>query len=181
MKHKILMLLPVALLVALPAAGQGMGALSAEERTELVELLERSRSETEELAARAEGDTWSSKPAEDRWSVGEVVEHIILAEEALFATATGALEEPEDPDWEQMASGASISHLVGMFQDRSQKFPAPPQFVPKGEMSREEVLKRFAAVRAVSLDFARRTQAPLKRHTAEGPAPRDRSSIPRWR
>ena len=36
-------------------------------------------------------------------------------------------------------------------------------------MSREELLGRYAGARQVTLDFVRRTQAPLKAHTAAFP------------
>lgn len=145
------------------------GDLSSDEREQLVELFESSRSQTEALAARATCDNWSKKPAEDRWSVGEVIEHVVIAEEGIFAMALGALETPEDPDWQAMAKGGDVGGMITQFTDRSTKFQAPEQFQPKGEMSRDELISRFGAVRAATIDFVRRTQEPIKRHTAEGP------------
>ena len=147
----------------------GAGTLSETERAELVDLLERSRSELETLAAAAVGDAWSRKPAPDRWSVGEVVEHLVLAEEALFDMVRTALDGEEDPDWLQIDAAVGVSGLVANLSDRSQRFQAPELLQPKGETGRDDLLARFAALRAKTLDFAHRTQAPIKRHTAEGP------------
>ena len=169
MKNPLLIVLGIVLVFALPtSAEEASGMLTDDERAELVEMLESSRSETEGLAARAHCDNWAKKPAEDSWSVGEVVEHIVLAEQGILANAMGALEAPEDPEW-QATADTSAAGLVTMLKDRSQKFPAPDPFIPNGEMDRGELLQKFGAARATTLDFVRSTQAPVKRHTATGP------------
>ena len=170
MKLRILLCTAIALLLSLPTGAQELGGeLLDDERAQLIELLESSRSETEAMAAQATCENWNKKPAEDSWSVGEVIEHIVIAEEGIFATAVGALDTPEDPDWQEMAAKGDVSALVTQFKDRSQKFQAPDPFQPKGEMDRDELVRRFGAVRAATLDFVRRSQEPIKRHTATGP------------
>ena len=160
-------------LVALPLIAEDhegpTGSLSAEERAEIVDLLERSRSELESLTAGVVGERWTTRPGEDRWSVAEVVEHLVLSEEGIVGMARTALEAPVDPEWEAIAAASSVEGLVANLRDRSQKFSAPEVFQPRGEMSREELLAKFAAARAATLDFVHSTQAPLKMHTAEGP------------
>lgn len=151
------------------AAAEHQANLTDDDRTELIGWLEQSRQELEELAALSTGDAWSTKPAEDRWSVGEVVEHLVLAEEGIFGQAMSALASEADPEWEALTA-MPAANLVAMMKDRTQKFQAPPQFVPTGESERLELLARFAAARSKTLDFARTTQAPLKQHTAAGPA-----------
>ncbi|MDH3745666.1 MAG: DinB family protein [Acidobacteriota bacterium] len=185
MKTKFLILIAVCLIATLPLTGQETaepemakhemaaempGTITEAERAELVEVLEESRSELEALAAHATGDDWNWKPAEDRWSVGEVVEHLVLTEEGFQGMVAGSLEGGMDPEWQATLGGPGVSGIVAMMKDRSQKFQAPAEFVPTGEPSREELLGRFAALRAKSLDFVRSTHAPIKQHTAEGPA-----------
>ncbi len=145
------------------------GKLSDTQRGQLVELFERSRAELEKLAAHATGEHWAWKPAADRWSVGEVVEHIVLAEEGLFAMIQGALAGDPDPDWQKFAA-VKITDMVTMLQDRSQKFPAPEPFVPSGEASRSELLERYAKIRMTVLDFVRTTDAALDHYTGDAPA-----------
>jgi len=158
------------IILGLPALTQAEGGqLDDSQRAELVNLLERSRTELERLAAQAVGENWNWKPAADQWSVGEVVEHIVLAEEGITAMIQGALAGEADPEWQKYVS-MDVSQLVTGFQDRSQKFPAPEPFVPKGENNRAEMLARYAKARLVSLDFTRATQAPLDHFTAEAPA-----------
>src|SRR5207245_4504763 len=69
-------------------------ALTKEQRAHAIDLLERSR---KEFLAAVEGLTdaqWNYKPAPERWSVGEVAEHIMLAEGRLFARMQQAISAP---------------------------------------------------------------------------------------
>lgn len=142
--------------------------LTDAERGRLVEMLETSRAETEALIAKATGERWKAKPAEDRWSVAEVVEHLAIAEEGLFGLASGALASDADPEWETSAA-EGIDGLVTMIQDRTQKFQAPEGMQPQGDMGRDELIGRYAAARAKTLSFVKETEAPVKKHTASGP------------
>ncbi len=142
--------------------------LSDHERAEVIKLLETSRSELETLAAQTDEAHWYQKPDPERWSVGEVVEHLVLTEESLFGMVHGALASDADPEWVQIAANGTDA-LAKTVQDRSQKFQAPEVLQPKGEAPREELLARYAALRTKTLDFVRSTQAPVKRHTAAGP------------
>lgn len=166
------------LFFALPAlAADGVDAtapadvspyLSDAERAHLVELLESSRSELESLAAEATGEFWTRKPADDKWSAGEVVEHLVLAEEMFHGMVTGMLEGEADPDWQALAAGGTEA-LETNLQDRSQKFQAPEMLQPQGEASRQELLERFAKGRTMLLDLVRSTDAPVKKYTYTGP------------
>lgn len=164
----------VSILIALAASVAwaqhhgGSGSLSAEEQAQLLELLERSRAETEAIIADATGDAWSEKPAEGAWSAGEVLEHVAMAEAGLRALAQMALAGDEDPAWAESDSG--IEGILGMMSDRSQKFQAPDTFQPKGAMSREEVLAMYASERAKTIDLFRTAAGgAVKKHTYQGP------------
>lgn len=142
--------------------------LSVDERAHLVDLLTSSRDELEALAAQAQGDLWSQKPAEDKWSAGEVVEHLALAEEMFLGMLGDMLGGEADPDWKTIAAGGTEA-LETNLQDRSQKFQAPEMLQPKAEASRQELLERFAKARTMMLDLVRSTDAPVKEFTYAGP------------
>lgn len=149
-------------------AWAGDGGLSDDERTHLVTMLEDSRSELESLVAGVSADDWNRRTDPESWAVGEVVEHLILAEEAFLGMLTGALAGDEDPDWQVVAANG-VEGVVNMVQDRAQKFQAPEGLVPSGELSRDEALTRYASARIKMLDLVRSTQAPVKKFTIEGP------------
>ena len=142
------------------------GSLSADERAQLLDLLEEARAETEAIAASATGDHWSTKNG-DGWSAGETLEHVALAEAGLRGLAQMALGSPADEAWAESDTG--VDGILGMMGDRSQKFQAPEMFQPKGTMSRDEVLALYATERAKTIDFFRSSTGPLKQHTFEGP------------
>lgn len=162
------LLLAFAAVPAFAADGEVSAALTDEERAHLVDLLETSRSELEELAAQAEGDLWSTRPAPESWSVGEVVEHLVLAEEMFYGMITQMLESEPDPEWQAVAASGT-SGLETTVRDRSQKFQAPEMLQPSGEIPRDDLLARYAAARARTLELVASLDGPIKQHTFTGP------------
>ena len=57
--------------------------MSPEQREKLVQLLTVSQQQTVDALKSLSDEQWKWKPAEGRWSVGEVAEHIVLAEGSL--------------------------------------------------------------------------------------------------
>lgn len=143
--------------------------LSTAERTELVDLLASSRDRIETIVAATPEALWTVKPAPDRWSVAEVIEHLVLSESMIRGFGLSALALPANEGWEAVAAAASSADLVARVGDRTQKFQAPEPLQPTGTLTRDAALRQFAAERAVTLEFVRSTTAPLKAHTAEGP------------
>ena len=110
---------------------------------------------------------WLFKPRPDRWSVGEVMEHIVLAAGLLFDTATKSLTGPPDAQWN--ATLTKTETLRRALPDRSRRVDAPGVIQPRGAMPREALLSRVVDQRARVLQYARETDAPLKAHTAADP------------
>ncbi len=159
------------LLAAFPAAADTSPDphLTDAERQELVELLESSERELLELVDGVTGDDWSRKPAPDKWSVGDVVEHLMLSEGLLMETIEATLATEPRADWAAVSAGKE-ERIHGFMSDRSLKASAPGPLEPTGEPSREALLEGFAAARAKSLDFLRDTDKPLKQHLQPHPA-----------
>jgi hypothetical protein len=163
-----------AAILALPvaAADAAPGTLTADERAVVIDLFERSRSELEALVAATPAEAWLTKPAPEKWSVGEVVEHIVLAEEGLIGMTQGMLAGAPADDWEAIATSVPLESLVTQVQDRSTPRQAPEGFVPKGGTRRDELLARYAALRAKTIDWARSVATPVKQHVADTPVGR---------
>jgi len=137
------------------------------ERAELVELLLTSEREFMQELEGVNERQWSFKLRLDRWSVGEVVEHIVLADGLLFDTATKSLAGQPDAQWDQTLSKTET--LRRALPDRSCRVDAPGLIQPRRAMPREELLSRFIDQRARVVKYARKTDAPLKAHTAANP------------
>lgn len=145
------------------------GMLSVEQRAFLLDLLERGRRELEELVAKTPDELWAKKPAPDKWSVAEVVEHLSLVEPMLFGMAQQALAQPADPNWARVAGQLTTEQQLGFLANRTQKFQAPEPAQPKGSLSRAEALSRFAGARQVTTEYVRRTSDAVDEHVAALP------------
>jgi hypothetical protein len=89
---------------------------------------------------------WRFKPAPDRWSAAEIVEHIALIEDVVH----GVLEKiPQAP---APTAGRDVKHidemLVAKVNDRSTKFQAPEAAKPTSRWTPADALEHFRAGRA---------------------------------
>lgn len=151
----------------LPAADP---AMSTEQRDRIVQLLLTSQQQTNDALKNVTDEQWKWKPAAGRWSIGEVAEHIALAEGLLFARVEAAVAGPINPDWEKKTAGKT-EFLEKVMPTRTGKAKAPDEIVPEGKMTRTEVEAKFAEVRTKTLAFARETQTEMNARTAEHPFP----------
>jgi len=158
--------------LAVAAAGAsaqttGEARMTAADRAELIELLEKSEGEMMQYITALSDAQWAFKPAPDRWSVGEVVEHIVLAEGLMFDLAVKSLDSQANPKWQQILTKTAV--LKAALPNRSRRVDAPAAIQPKQRMTREAVLARFKEQRARIGAYARDTDKPLKAHTSPNP------------
>ena len=135
--------------------------MTKEERANALQWLEQSRAE---FLAAVDGVTaaqWKWKPAPDRWSVGEVAEHVVLAEAGQFANVKKCITGKADPDWEAKSKGKT-ERLVAVLAPRLGRAQAAEAIVPKGAMTQAEARDRFLKLRAEIVKFNAETDAPLK-------------------
>lgn len=159
-------LLAMTLLAPLLAAPDG--TLTNHEREKALKALVDSEREMLATLAPLNDAQWSYKPAPGRWSVGEVVEHIMLTEVESLRWAEDALTRRPDPDWQNKP--AALTHdLSKRLLDRSQKFKAPEAISPHTGLSRRDVLSKFREARARRKETVERNGVPLKAHFASGP------------
>jgi quercetin dioxygenase-like cupin family protein/uncharacterized damage-inducible protein DinB len=149
---------------AAPAA-----SLSGGERAEILDLYDRSGGELQALVARTPDELWAKKPAPDRWSVSEVVEHLALVEKGLNGFILQTLAAPADPNWAVTETSRSIDAILRGGTDRTRKFQAPEFAMPKGGMSRADLLASWGGARAQNAELVRRTTSEVKKHTADVP------------
>src|SRR5262245_8663089 len=158
------------LLLAVRPAAQGPAAdptMTRSERAELIELLNKSNREFLEAVETLTDRQWSFKEAPDRWSIGEVAEHIVLSEAALFDNATRNVNGAPDEQWE--ATLGKTDRLRRALPNRSTRVTAPEEIQPKSLMTRAQLMARFKELRARTLAYVQETEAPLKANTAANP------------
>lgn len=141
--------------------------MSTQERDKALKLLLDSQQETLNALKGLSDAQWNYKPAPEKWSVGEVAEHIWLAEGLLFAAVERALAAAENPNWEEQTKGKN-ERLEQLLLNRNGKAQAPEQIKPTGK-TRAEILKGLEEARAKTLKFTKETTLALKSHTQEHP------------
>ncbi len=172
MKKVIILALAGALLAPsfLDAAEQATrihdARLTAGERADALALLEATAAETLAQVAGLSDAAWSYKPASDKWSVAEVVEHLLLAEGTFKIQIETILETDPNPQWAEQSAGRLVS-LRTTVLDRGNKFPANDRVKPSGEIGRGELIERFREARSRTIAFVRTNQKPIKAHTSE--------------
>lgn len=111
---------------------------------------------------------WNFKPAPDRWSVAQVMEHIAAAEDFIRdMTKEKVMASPAgEPARDVKKTDEAVLMMV---PDRSHKAQAPEPLVPGNRFgSPEGSLKHFVESRSATEDFLKST-AGLRDHVMDSP------------
>ncbi len=142
-------------------------ALTRADRENGVQYLEQTRDGVVEATKGLSEAQMKFKPAPDRWSVAETLEHIALAEDFLMQNVTEKIMKA--PAGAADRDTAKIDAMVlAMIPDRSHKAQAPPELVPTGRWSPSESLNHFLKSRARTITFLKSTP-DLREHVADSP------------
>lgn len=160
----LLLLIPI-LTVAQTTEQKGTATMTQESRAKLIKMLQDSQKETLDALEGLSDAQWNYKPAPEKWSVGEVAEHIWLSEGLLFAQVTKALANPENPNWMEQTKGKD-EMVVRILTNRNGKAQAPETIKPTGK-TRAEIMKGLKESRAKTMKFAQETQAAVNAHTQD--------------
>jgi len=150
---------------ALDARAQG---LSSEDRAKLKDYLVSTRDQVLKEASTLSEAQWSYKQAPDRWSVGEVVEHLALTEPFLFELHQKTLASPAAAADKREATKGKDEMIRTKIADRSNKVMAPEPLRPSTSLGdRTQVLAAFKDQRAKTLDYVEKTTADLRAHVSD--------------
>jgi hypothetical protein len=160
----------VALVLGSAAAAPSAAELSAQEREKLVQYLTTTRDTVLAESAKLSDAQWNFKSAPDRWSVGEVVEHLALAEPFIFEGLQKTVAGPAAPADKLAATKGKDEMVLKVIPDRTQKAQAPEPIQPGKRIgSREAVLAAFREKRGKTLDYAKQTKDDLRARASDSP------------
>ena len=110
------------------------------------------------------------KPAADRWSISQCLEHIVASEKMLFDMAKAELEKPAQPERKSEVASTDAQLIAGL-TDRSKKYKAPEALQPKDTYDNvDAALKDLEANRASVLAFIQQADVEnLRNHISESP------------
>src|SRR5690349_24200731 len=132
------LLLSAILVFALSAIALGQ-SLTAAEREKAVKYLEQTR---DGVIAETKGLSEAQmkfKPAPDRWSVAETLEHIALAEDFLLQNVSDKIMKAS-PGAADRDTAKIDAMVLAMIPDRSHKAQAPPPLVPTSRWTPAETM-----------------------------------------
>ena len=135
--------------------------LTQSERDRAVAELESSRKALLDTVADLTPAQWTFKPAPDRWSIVECVEHVALAEDSYFRTITERLpKSTKQPEKAEEVRGKD-DYVLKAMPDRSSKRKTVEALEPTGK-SPQEALDQFRRSRDRFVSYARNTGDDLR-------------------
>jgi hypothetical protein len=161
----------LALMVCLFFVAIGQAAtpeLTQEDRESALKYLESTRQGVVDATQGLSANQWNFKPAPDRWSVAEVVEHIAAAEDYLEGNVTANVMKAPARKGNEDVKAIDEMVLKGV-PDRSHKAQAPEPLKPTNRVgSPEASLKHFLESRQRTEDFLKSTN-DLRAHATDSP------------
>jgi DinB superfamily len=141
-----------------------------EDRTLLITQLQQTK---EQLLKDVQGLTDAQleyKPAPDRWSVIECVEHITLIEKAILEGEQQLVQQPANPERRKDIK-ITDEQLIKNVEDRSHKVKAPESGIPKHSYSSNaETIKAFTDQRDKLIEYVTSTKDAMRDHIMDHPA-----------
>jgi len=168
MRTKFMAGVLIALLLTAGAAAASAQEVTQAEKDRALQYLETTKKNVLEATKGLSEAQWNFKPAPDRWSVAQVMEHIAAAEDfirdlvkekVMMAPAGEAGRDVKKTD----------EGVLMMVPDRTTKAQAPEPLVPTNRFgSPDASIKHFVESRATTVNFLKTTTG-LRDHVADSP------------
>lgn len=168
MRIRSLMGALIALLLLTGAAAAFAQEVTQAEKDRALQYLESTKKNVLEATKGLSDAQWNFKPAPDRWSVAQVMEHIAAAEDLLRDMTKEKLMA--GPAGEAGRDVKKMDEAVlTMVPDRTHKAQAPEPLVPSNRFgSPDGSIKHFLESRSATEDFLKST-AGLRDHVMDSP------------
>lgn len=139
--------------------------------SEILARLSAERDALVERLAKIPAATQNERPAPDRWSIAEVLEHLVRIETGLTKLFVIKGQAPPGADVPPAPPEAHGTPQLGVrIRDRSQRIEAPERVRPAGTLSAERALAQLQAARTALLSaFASADADALDRVTHAHP------------
>ena len=110
---------------------------------------------------------WNFKPAADRWSIAQILEHVVVVQERVVERLRDQIPQapPPPPDYDYKQVDAIVIH---QFPARLSKLSAPEVAHPNGRWTTSEMLERLIA-NYDRFEISLESTPDLRAHVLEGP------------
>jgi DinB superfamily len=158
----------IALLLMAGATVASAQEVTQAEKDHALQYLETTKKGVLEATKGLSEAQWNFKPAPDRWSVAQVMEHIAAAEDFLRTLAKEkVMLAPAGETGRDVKK--TDDAVLAMIPDRTNKVQAPEPLVPTNRFgSPEGSIKHFVESRSTTEDFLKSTTG-MRDHVMESP------------
>src|SRR5437660_10336782 len=168
MRSKSPVVMCIALLMMAGAVAASAQEVTQAEKDQALQYLETTKKNVLEATKGLSEAQWNFKPARDRWSVAQVMEHIAAAEDFIRGMVKEKImmAPAGEPGRDVKKTDETV---LAMVPDRTNKVQAPEPLVPTNRFgSPEASIKHFVDSRATTEDFLK-TSTGLRDHVADSP------------
>ena len=163
----------VAIIAVLALAGAGSAKaqdVSQADKDRALQYLESSKKGVLEATKGLSDAQWNFKPAPDRWSVAQVMEHLAAAEDMIRGLAQEqVMKTPVVPVRDVEETKKADDAVLAMVPDRSHKAQAPEPLQPTNRFgSPVAAQKHFVESRAVTEEYLKNANG-LRAHLGDSP------------
>ena len=163
----------VAVIVVLTLAGGASAKaqdVSQADKDRALQYLESTKKGVLDATSGLSDAQWSFKPAPDRWSLAELIEHLAAAEDMLRGvTQEQIMKSPAVPARSAEEIKKSDEIVLTMVPDRSHKVQAPEPLKPTNRFgSPADAQKHFVESRAATEEYLKNTPG-LRAHLGDSP------------
>ena len=138
--------------------------MDARERQFVLEQLSASEARLLGLVEGLRPAQWRFREDAERWSIAEIVEHLVVFEGFITGAVTDSLQGLAEPGKMALA-GAKETLVLGLAESRGTKLKAREATRPVGRWEDGAVLiTEFRAARARTIAFAAETECDLRGH-----------------
>jgi hypothetical protein len=148
------------------------GEYSKDDRATLISYLDNTKAGLASTLETVNQEQSEFQPNPNRWSILQILEHLVLTEDYLRGILTKALETGKPvPDSEALPDPSDMDKAIRKgIADRSQKAQAPREAVPEGRYrNRDEAFFDFAKRREKTMELVRTTKHDLRRVRIQSP------------
>ena len=168
-RSNVKLFIVAAVLLLAPAVSMAQ-EMAAADRAQLVAHLTTTRDQVIAESSKLSDAQWNFKAGPDRWSVGEVVEHLALAESFLYGAHQKAMAGPVATVEQRAATKGKEEIILKAIPDRTKKVQAPEPLQPKTSLGgRDQAISAFRDRRAATLAYATKTTDDLRSRVMDSP------------
>lgn len=141
--------------------------ISEEERTKSIKLLQGSLDKLTELTENLNEEQLNFRPADNRWSIIDNINHLIKVEGVVWSIIENTLKEPGDGQ----KSDISDDDFIRKMSTREKSFNAPAKLQPSEDdfTDYRSAMAEFKKVRKRTIDFVKKNDEDLRGHFSPNP------------